>query len=145
MFLLFNVGLCFRLLDVLFCLENFIVMGISCFWRKLMWCNSIGYGCWRFTFCVFKRRIPEKMLTCGLNSVVCMHDDKKKKIRTSNVAGKVGRDCGRGPYFYLSLYSLQASEDSGPGVQKVRRGGAFKASELGDDPLSDPKPFEKFI
>lgn len=61
------------------------------------------------------------------------------------MAGKVGGVWGGGPYFDLSLYSLQASEDSGPGVQKVRRGGAFKACELGDDPLSDPKPFEKFI
>lgn len=38
----------------------------------------------------------------------------------------------------MSLYSPRASEDSGPGVGKIHRGGVLKACELGDDPSSDP-------
>lgn len=51
----------------------------------------------------------------------------------------IGRDRGGGAMSVdLSLYSPQASEDSGPGVGKIHRGDVFKACELGDDPPSDP-------
>lgn len=43
----------------------------------------------------------------------------------------------------VCLSSPHASEDSGPGVGKIHRGDVLKACELGDEPPSDPLPFEK--